>query len=89
MVADPANRALDDPALRQHDEAMLVATSDDLYLPWPGSCHGCGHLGPLITTIADDPLEERELAARLTQQRFGSVAVLDVGRVNYHAQQQA
>ena len=89
MVADPANRALDDPALGQHDEAMLVATSDDLYLPWPGSCHGCGHLGPLITAIADDPLEEWELAARLAQQRFGSVAVLDVGRVNYHAQQQA
>ena len=89
MVADPANRALDDPALGQHDEAMLVTAADDLHLPWPGSCHGCGHLRPLITGIADDPLEEWELAARLAQQRFGSVAVLDVGRVNHHAQQQA
>lgn len=89
MVADPTDRALDDPTLRQHDEAMLVAASDDLHLPWPGALDGRCHPRPLIAGIADDPLDERELAAHLAQQRFGAVAVLDVGRVNQHAQQQA
>lgn len=87
-MADPADRALDDPALGQHDEAMLVAASDDLHLPWPGSLRGCGHLRPLVAGIADDPFDERELPARLAQQWFGSVAILDVGRVDHHAQQQ-
>lgn len=89
MVADPADRALDDPPFGQHDEAMLVAASDDLHLPWPGSLHGCGHLRPLVAGIADDPLDERELPARLTQQRLGAISVLDVGRVDHHAQQEA
>ena len=30
VVADPAQRPFDDPALRQHDEAVLVAAADDL-----------------------------------------------------------
>ena len=89
MVANPADCALDDPSLWQHDEAMLVAASDDLHLPWPGSRHGCGHLRPLVASIADDPLDERELAARLAQQQLGSIAVLDVSRVDHHTQQQA
>lgn len=88
MVADPADRALDDPSLGQHDKAMLVAASDDLHFPWPGSLHGCGHLRPLVTGIADDPFDEWELPTSLAQQRFSAIAVLDVSRVNHHAQQQ-
>jgi hypothetical protein len=88
MMADPADRALDDPPFGQHDEAMLVAASDDLHLPWPGSFHGCGHLWPLVAGIADDPLDERELSARLAQQWFGSVAILNFGRMDHHGQQQ-
>lgn len=87
-MADPTDRALDDPPFGQHDEAMLVAASDDLYLPWPGSLHGCDHLRPLVAGIADDPLDERELPACLAQQWFSSVAILNVGRVDHHAQQQ-
>ena len=88
MVADPADRALDDPPFGQHDEATLVAASDDLHLPWPGSLHGCGHLRPLVAGIADDPLDERELPARLAQQWRSSVAILNVGRQDDHAKQQ-
>ena len=89
MVADPADRALDDPPLGQHDKAMLVAAADDLHLPRPGSRHRCSHLRPLVASIADDPFDERKLPTYLTQQRFGSIAVLNVGRVNHHAQQEA
>ena len=46
MVADPANRALDDPMLGQHDEAMLVTAADDLYLPRPESCTAAAIFGP-------------------------------------------
>lgn len=88
MVADPADRALDDPPLWQHDEAVLVASSDDLRLPWPGARHGGRHLRPLIAGIPDDPFKEWKLAARLAQQRFGPVAVLDIGWVDHYAQQQ-
>ena len=86
MMADPANRALDDPPLGQHDEAMLVATSNDLHVPWPGPLHGCGHLRSLVTRIADDPLDEGELPTGLAQQGFSAIAVLDVGRVDHNAQ---
>ena len=89
MVADPADRLLDDPALREHDEAMLVAAADDLHLPRPGSLHGSRHLRPLIAGVADDPLDEGELPACLAQQRFGAVAVLHIGRMHDHTQQQA
>ena len=67
---------------------MLVAASDDLHLPWPGALDGRCHPRPLISGIANDPLDEWELAADLAQQWFGAVAVLDIGRVNQHAQQQ-
>ena len=89
MVTDPTDRSLDDPALGQNDKAMLVAASDDLHLPSPSALDGRCHPGPLIAGIANDPLDERELAADLAQQRFGTVAILDVGRMNQHAQQQA
>jgi hypothetical protein len=44
MVADPADRSLDDPA-RQHDEAALVAAASNLRLSPPASLHGSRH-GP-------------------------------------------
>lgn len=89
MVADPTDGALDDPALRQDNEAVLIAAAYDLYLPRPGALDRRGHLRPLIAGVADDPLDERELAAHLAQQGFGAVAVLYVSRVDQHAQQQA
>jgi hypothetical protein len=88
MVTDPADRALDDPALRQHREPMLVAAADDLQLPAPGPLHGGGHLRSLVSGVTDDALDEREQPTRLPQQRLGPVAVLHRGRVDHHAEQQ-
>jgi hypothetical protein len=75
--------------LRQHDEAVAVAASDDLNLPRPGTGDGSRHLRPLITRVADDTLDEGEQLARLSQQRLGAVAVLHIGRMHGHRQQQA
>jgi len=37
VATDPCDRALDDPALRQHDEAVSVAAAHDLDRPVPGA----------------------------------------------------
>jgi hypothetical protein len=88
IAADPADRALDDPALRQHREPVLVAAADELQLPAPRPLHGGGHLRSLVSGIADDALNERKQPTRLPQQRLSPVAVLHSGRVDHHAEQQ-
>jgi len=89
VAADPAERALDDPALRQHDEAMPVAAAHDLDLPGPGAGDDSRHLRPLVAGIANDPLDEGEEPARLAQQWLGTVAVLHAGRMHHDTKQQA
>lgn len=89
VVTDPADRALDDPAFREHDEAVLVAAPDDLHLPWSGSLNRRSHSRPLVSGIADDPFDERELATHLTKQGLGAITILDIGWMHQHAQQQA
>ena len=88
-AADPGQRALHDPAFREHDEAVPVAAADDLQLPHAGAGDGGFHLLPLVACIADDALHEREASARLPEQPFGAVPVLDVGRMDGDGQQQA
>lgn len=89
VATDPADGALDDPPLRQHDEAVPVAAAHDLHLPRAGAGDGGGHLRPLIACIADDALDEGEQPARLTQQWFGTGPVLHIGRMHQHREQQA
>ena len=50
---------------------------------------GGGHLRPLIARIADDAFDDREQPARLTQQRFGAVAVLNLGGMDDHRERYA
>ncbi|MBB5691885.1 hypothetical protein FHS88_004046 [Roseomonas alkaliterrae] len=68
---------------------MTVAAAHDLHRPPAGARNGGRHLRPLVSGIADDALDEREQAARLTQERLGTIAVLHVGRMHDHAEQQA
>lgn len=89
VATDPADGALDDPALRQHHEAVPVAAAHDLHLPPAGAGDGSGHLRPLIARVADDALDEREQPARLTQQRFGAVPVLHAGGMHDHREKHA
>lgn len=87
--ADPSDGALDDPTLRQHDEAVPVAATHDLDFPCASARDGCRHLRPLIAGIADDALDEGEQPACLTQQRFGAIAILHVGWMHYDREQHA
>ncbi len=88
MVADPGDGSLDNPPLGQHDKPVLVAAPHDLEVPRTGPLHGGCHFRSLVSCIADDPRDEREQPARLCQQRLGAVAILYVGGMNHHAQQQ-
>lgn len=89
VAADPSDGALDNPTLRQHDKAMAVAAAHDLDLPVAGAGDGGSHLRPLISSVADDALDEGEQSARLAQQWLGTVAVLHIGGMHDHAEQQA
>jgi hypothetical protein len=71
VVADPSVRALDNPALGQHDKAMLVTAAHDLDLPWAGAGDSRRHLRPLIAGIANDAINKREQMPGLAQQWFG------------------
>lgn len=89
VAADPGEGALDNPALGQGDEAPGVAALDDLQRPAARVGDGLGHPGPLIAGIGEDALDEGEQAPSLAQDLAGAVAVLDVGRMNDDAQEQA
>ena len=89
VVADPRERALDDPTLGQNDEAMELAALDDLDRPSPGGGNRSGHARSLVAAIADDPLDEGEQAACTPQRFVGAVTILDVGRVDEDAHEQA
>ena len=88
VAADPGQGSLHDPALGQDDEAVDVASLDDLQGPAACVRDGLRHLGPLIARVADDALDEREQAPSLAQDLAGAVAVLDIGRMD-DAQEQA
>ena len=88
-AADPGEGALDDPALREDDEAVPVAAADDLKLPEASAGDGGFHLLPLVAGVADDALDEREAPSRLPEQRLCAVTILYAGRVNVDGEQQA
>ena len=89
IATDPRQRALDDPALGQHDEARQLAALDDLDRPASGRGDDASHPRPPVAAIADDPLDEREQAAGAPQRFVGTVAILEVGRMDEHAHEQA
>jgi hypothetical protein len=88
-AVQPAEGALDDPPFRQHLEAgHTVGALDDLQLPAAEGAHGRRRGGPLVAAIGEDPLDEREQAARLPEDGQAAVAVLDIGRMDGGAQEQ-
>ena len=89
VAADPGKGALDDPALGQDDEAMGIAALDDLQGPRAGLGNNPGHLWPLVAGVGKDALDERKGSPRGAQQIARAIAVLHVGRVDDHAQQEA
>ena len=68
---------------------MEIGTFDDLDLPTSGAGCDFGHFRPLISCIGEDPLDEWKTPPRLMQQIARAIAVLNVGRQNAHAEEQA
>lgn len=89
-TADPSESALDDPSFGENDEAMQLLTLDDLQRPAPGLGDDRGHLRALIAGIGEDPFDEGEQAARASiEDQPSAIAILQVGRVDGHVQQEA
>jgi hypothetical protein len=86
---EPGDGALDDPALGQELEARTIAAFDDLELPVRDGAEDLFELGALIGAVADDLLKKRKQSPHRLEQGRRAVAVLHVGRMHLHAQQQA
>src|SRR3954471_8251787 len=70
-------------------QTVPVAATHDLEFPGTGSGDDRLHLAPLVARIRDDALQKRKAPARLPQQSFCAIPVLDAGRMNADRQQQA
>jgi hypothetical protein len=63
-VADPRERAFDDPAFGQDDELVPFGALDDFDHPMARAGGGVCDAPPLITGIGEDALDEGKEAAR-------------------------
>ena len=89
VAAGPSEGSFDNPAFGEDDEVVDIGALDDL--DGPAGCIGdrLSGLWPLIAGICEDALDEWKGAARLAKNLADAVAVLNVGRMNDDAQQQA
>jgi hypothetical protein len=89
-MADPGERSFDDPTFGKHEETMQFMALDDYKRPGAGLGNGGCGFRPLIGGISEDPLNEREEAARATiEDEQCAVAILHGGRMDDDVQQQA
>ena len=90
-AGQPRQRPLHDPALRQHDEAAGgLRTPDDAQSPASAPPRRGGGTRPPVTGIGEDGEDEGEQSPCATvEHQRRAVAVLEVGGVHHHAQQQA
>src|SRR5258708_17060572 len=78
IAPNPRKEPLDDPAPRINSEANLTGVlAHDL----DRDQGGLGDLFARITAVGEDPLDEREDAARSLQKRSAAVAILDTGPI--------
>jgi len=90
VVTDPGKCAFDNPTLGHDDEAMQFVAFDDLQLPGAGPGDGGSGSGALVAGIGEDAFDEREQAARApVEDERGTIAILQVGRMNDDVQEQA
>ena len=86
---EPGDGALDDPALRQELEARAITAFDDVEFPVRDGAEDLFELGSLIGTVADDLLKKGKQSPHRLEQRRRAIAILHIGRMHLHAQQQA
>jgi len=88
VLAEPAKGPFHHPAPGQHHKAMQLVTLDNLNDP-PECAVGPIHKCPGIAAINPDSLQPPETFAEFLQHKSPSIAILDVGRVHHHDQDQA
>ena len=89
-MADPRERAFDDPAFGQDDELVQFGALDDFDHPMARAGSGVCDAWPLITGIGEDALDEGKEAARaLIEDQPCPVAILHVGGMNDDVQEKA
>jgi hypothetical protein len=79
VAPDPGEGALNDPAARQHDEALHVVVPLD-----PSRSHGtfataASNLPGVVTAVSPDQFEPREVPTVLVEHQAGPVAILGRG----------
>ena len=87
---EPGDGAFDDPSFGQHDEGMQFVALDDLDDPVAafGGCQRSARSA--IARVCEDAYNEREQSSRmLVEDEGGPIAILDIGRMDRGAQQQA
>src|SRR4029434_6419940 len=90
VSTDPGERALDDPAFGENDEAMQLVTLDDLQGPGAGLGNGSGQRRSLVAGIGEDALDKGEEAARAPiEDEPRAIAILHISRMDDDVQQEA
>ncbi len=88
VSTDPSEGTFHDPPLGQYRKARnLIASFDDLQCPAADSLRPIDQL-PGVATVGPDAFQSRVQASQLAKYQFGSVAVLNVGRMDHHRQDQ-
>src|SRR5438105_14619267 len=89
IAANPGQGSFDDPALGQDDELVQLVALDDKH-PTAGAGSGLRGAWSLIAGIGEDPLYEREKAARAPiENQPRPVAVLTIAGMDDDVQQKA
>ena len=88
IAAQPGERPLHDPSFGQNLEAGQVVTSLDYFQRPAAESTGPIYQLPGVTAVGPDQSQTAKHAAEFLQNQLGTVAVLNGGGVNHHAQDQ-
>lgn len=88
-AVEPADGALDDPSLGQHDELVQLGSLDDLDVDVPaGSSQPLLEYRPLVAAVGVELQQEREQPEQRAHQQYTAVTVLHVCRMDDGVQQE-
>src|SRR5262249_28411300 len=93
VSSEPTEGSLDDPTLREHNKPLYLCRSRySLRQPAKGAFDTRGQVVSAVRTIGKDqlqPVEPRFEPAENSQDRHGSIVVLDIGGMDNKRQHQA
>src|SRR5262249_43712439 len=86
VSSEPTERSLDDPTLREHNKPFYLCRSQySLQQPAKSAFDALRQVVSAVRTIAKDhfqPVEPRLESAENSQDKHGSIVVLDIGRMD-------